>query len=218
MATNRRPAPRGAIGVRSSEKRQQILDAAARVFCEKGYEGASIREISEEVGALKGSIYYYFPAKEDLLFEIMQEMHEAILGELDGWLSVEGDAATRLRTVIRGHVAFMAERVVTATVVYQDFRYLGPERRKLVVKARDTYEQAIRDLVATGQREGVFAAEGDPAIVTMAILGSLNWVYQWYRSSGARTPEEIAAQYADLLVDGLRCPTGPGPRSTTRRR
>lgn len=217
MAT-KRAASRAAIGVRSPGKRQQILDAAARVFGEKGYERASIRDISEEVGALKGSIYYYFPAKEDLLFEIMQEMHEAILGELDGWLGIEGDAATRLRAVIRGHVAFMAERVVTATVVYQDFRCLSPERRKLVVKARDTYEHAIRELVLTGQREGVFAPGGDPAIVTTAILGSLNWVYQWYRSTGERSPEEIGAQYADLLVDGLRSPAAPGRRSKTPRR
>ena len=84
-------------------RQQEILEAAARVFHEKGYESTSIQDIADSVGILKGSLYYYITSKEDLLFEIIQGVHEEALKNLDRTAAVEGDALQKIRAFVVVH-------------------------------------------------------------------------------------------------------------------
>ncbi|MGH9245428.1 MAG: TetR/AcrR family transcriptional regulator [Acidimicrobiales bacterium] len=197
-------------------RQQEVISAAARLFQEKGYEATSIQDIADELGILKGSLYYYIDTKEDLLFAIIQEVHETALESLEASRAAEGNALAKIRAFVFNQVRHIASHVERAGVFFQDFRSLSAERKKVIIDERDIYEQFLRSLLERGQRDGVICADLDPKFASLAILGTFNWMYQWYRPTGDRTPDEIAAIFADFLLPTLACDPAthvPGHRS-----
>ena len=198
-------------------REQEILEAAAQVFHEKGYESTSIQHIADSVGILKGSLYYYITSKEDLLYEIIQGVHEEALRNLEKTRAVEGNALQRLRAFAMIHFTFNAENRVKVAVFFQDFRSLTPERRQTIVEERDIYDNFVRDLIREGQDDGLICPEIDAKLAAISILGMLNWIYHWYRPGGSQTASEIAEAYADFVIAGLACSPAthvPGHRRT----
>jgi AcrR family transcriptional regulator len=196
-------APRAAKPPR--RRQQEILDAAARVFHEKGYESTSIQDIADAVGILKGSLYYYINSKEDLLFEILEAAHTDALSIIAETRAVEGSALQRVRKFVTLHVRFNAENLVRMGVFFQDFRSLSPERRRVIVEDRDHYDQFLRSLIREGQQEGVICPDLDPKLTAIAILGMMNWIYHWYRPGAGASAAELAENYADFVVAALAC-------------
>jgi TetR/AcrR family transcriptional regulator, cholesterol catabolism regulator len=197
-------------------RQQEILEAAAEVFHRKGYESTSIQDIADAVGILKGSLYYYIDSKEDLLYAILQGVHEDALRNIERTKAIEGDPLQKIRAFVTLHIAFNAENLVKMGVFFQDFRSLGEERRAVIVEERDQYDQFLRTLIQEGQEQGVVCADVDPKLAGLAILGMTNWIYHWYQPTGERTAEELAQAYADLVVAGLACDPAahtPGHRS-----
>jgi len=203
--------PETKAGVRSRRSRaprrrqQEILEAAARVFHEKGYESTSIQDIADSVGILKGSLYYYITSKEDLLFEIIQGVHEEALKNLDRTAAVEGDALQKIRAFVVIHFTYNALNLVKMAVFFQDFRSLNGERRQVIVEERDLYDNFLRDLIRQGQDEGIVCPDIEPKLAAITVLGMLNWIYHWYRPGGELSASEIANTYADFVVAGLAC-------------
>lgn len=181
----------------------EIRDAAARIFHEKGYAATSIQDIADAVGILKGSLYYYIDTKEDLLFEVIKGAHDRGLEELEKWRQVDASPATRLRAAIEGHVVSNLHNLMAVGVFFHDFRSLSPDRRAEIIRDRDVYDDNLRQLVKDGQAAGEFAPELDPPLMVMGMLGMMNWVYQWYRPDGRLSPAEIASSFADLVLGGL---------------
>lgn len=200
-----------AAEVRHRRRESEIVAAAARIFHEKGYGATSIQDVAEAVGILKGSLYYYIDSKEDLLFAVVEKVHRLGLAFLDEWRRLDVDPLTRLRIVVEGHVRNNLENWTSVGVFFHDFRSLGPERRAEIVGYRDVYDRFLRELIVEAQDAGVLDPEVDPKIATIAILGMLNWVYQWYRPDGPLSPDAIAAEFADLVLSGL-----VGPASGSR--
>lgn len=203
--------PETKAGVRSRRSRaprrrqQEILEAAARVFHEKGYESTSIQDIADSVGILKGSLYYYITSKEDLLFEIIQGVHEEALKNLDRTAEVEGDALQKIRAFVVIHFTHNAVNLVKMAVFFQDFRSLNGERRRVIVEERDLYDNFLRDLIRQGQDEGIVCPDIEPKLAAITVLGMMNWIYHWYRPGGERSAAEIANAYADFVIAGLAC-------------
>jgi AcrR family transcriptional regulator len=186
-------------------RREEIFEAAARMFNQKGYAATSIQDVADAVGILKGSLYYYIDSKEDLLFQIIEDVHQVSINRLEQLRSLEGSALVRLRAVIEGHVLNNARNVVKTGVFFSDFRSLSEERRARIVAERDLYDAFVRELIRQGQEEGVIYADVDPKLTAMAVLGMMNWLYQWYRPDGERSPEEIAREMANLVLAGISC-------------
>ena len=147
-------APDGRRSRAPRRRQQEILEAAARVFHEKGYESTSIQDIADSVGILKGSLYYYITSKEDLLFEIIQGVHEEALKNLDRTAAVEGDALQKIRAFVVVHFTHNAHNLVKMAVFFQDFRSLNGERREVIVEERDLYDSFLRDLIRSGAGGG----------------------------------------------------------------
>lgn len=209
--------PGGGTGRRSRRRRQELIDAAARIFHEKGYEAASIQDIADALGILKGSIYYYIDSKEDLLFAVVREVHETALANVEKLGQIDADVLTKIRVFIVGHIRHVTDNLIKATVFFHDFRSLGEERRQYILAERAQYTNYLRDLIAKGKKEGTVCPDVDPKIASMAILGLINWTYQWYQPEGDREPVEIGNDFADLVLGGLAC-TPSSHRSGHRRR
>jgi AcrR family transcriptional regulator len=202
----RRPARAASPSSRSSppkERKQEIVDAAARVFYEKSYHGASIQDVADEVGILKGSLYYYIDNKEDLLFETLNDQNDRYWAVLNKAQKLTGPALDKLRFFIREHLRVVTKDVLTTTVFFRDFQRLSEERRRPILESRRAYEKAIVDLVGQAQREGSIAPDLDPALTVRALFGMLNWSYTWYKPRGAASPDDLATLYVRILLGGV---------------
>ena len=191
-------------------RRQEIIDAAAEIFREKGYAATSIQDVADAVDILKGSLYYYIDSKDDLLFEVIQEAHIGALANLERSKEEHGSALEKLRAFVRNHVIYYAENLTKIAVFFHDFQHLSPDRRHYIVKERDRYDAHLRDLIQKGQREGSIRKDVDPKLASFSILGSMNWLYRWYRPDGASPIGEIADVFAELAVRSVADPDWKG--------
>lgn len=190
-------------GTPTERRREEIVVAAAEIFHRKGYDATSIQEIAEAVGMLKGSLYYYIDTKEDLLFAVIEKAHQLGSDGLALSTAAGGDAITQLRRTVIAHMRNNLEHLEEIGVFFQDFRSLSPERRGTIVAERDSYERFFRGLIEQGQQEGTIDPKVDPKLATKALLGMMNWVYQWYRPDGPQPSDEIARAFADIALAGI---------------
>ncbi|MCZ8133290.1 MAG: TetR/AcrR family transcriptional regulator [Steroidobacteraceae bacterium] len=195
----------GAAAARpGGERWQQILDAAARIFLEKGYAGTSMQDVSSAVGLLKGSLYHYIDSKEDLLFHVLKDLHEGALQYIEQCESSRDPPLDRLRTLLELLVPYIAERAVQSAIFFRDFNQLPRERQRQIIRERDVYARVVRDLILEARRRGEVPTTVDPELAALTLVGAVSWVYHWYRPHGRLTPSEIGRQQAELLIAGLR--------------
>jgi AcrR family transcriptional regulator len=198
-----------------TDRWQEILDAAAGIFAKKGYAATSIQDIADEVDILKGSLYYYIESKEDLLFGVIQDVHLPGLANLERQRSSDGPALDRLRTFVSDHVKYNAQNLTKIAVFFHDFRSLTSDRRETIIRERDQYDHYLRELIAQGQEEGTICPGINGKLAAFAILGLMNWMYEWYRPEGQKSADEIAHAFAEMAVRSVACPGGrhPGHRA-----
>ena len=200
----------------SERRRQEILDVAARVFQQRGYDATSLQDIAEAVGILKGSLYYYIDSKEDLLYEILQDVHVQALKNVELIEGLEGNGLERIRVFVNLHVKWNSDNLVKLGVFFQDFRCLGAERQLTIIEERDRYDRSLRQLISEGHQQQVICPEIDARLAALGIFGMTNWIYHWYKPDGAVSPAMLAESYADFVVNGLACTPEihtPGHRS-----
>jgi AcrR family transcriptional regulator len=199
-------APRG-----RRNREAEVHEAAIRVFCAKGYAAASIQDVANEVGVLKGSLYHYIDSKEDLLTRIFDDAHTQAMRIIDDVSRMEAPPLERLREFFARHVTWYLAHVEHATVFFREWRFLTGERRAIVAARRDGYEEFLRTLIVDCQKSG----DVDPGLnvkyALFFVLGAVNAVPEWYRRTGNDSPAEIAAEYADLTIGTL---TGARPSGT----
>jgi AcrR family transcriptional regulator len=201
MKSQRRNAGRAVT--RTGDREAQIIESATRMFQERGYDATTIQAIADDVGILKGSLYYYIDSKDDLLFRIIEDVHRG-LGESVANSADYDDPLDRIRAFVEGHVRFCAANMPAIRVFLHDFRALSEDRKTKIVEERDEYNQQFRELVVAAGEEGLLREDLDIDLVVLAVFGMMNWMYQWYRPGGRKRPEDIGRTFADLVVQGLR--------------
>jgi TetR/AcrR family transcriptional regulator, cholesterol catabolism regulator len=205
-------AGRGSYGA-CTDRGREILSVAARIFRVKGFAGTTIQEIADEVGMLKGSLYYHFSSKEELLYLVIKQAVSRGLDAMARWRQMRADPLTRLRAAVHLlSIAFM-EEWETVSVFFQDYRYLTPEHRALIDRDRAIYNQFLVDVIREGQSAGVMDPDADPELSATALAGMMNSICAWYRPSDGTDPDRIARELADIAVAALMRVTGPTRRS-----
>ncbi|TMH86749.1 MAG: TetR/AcrR family transcriptional regulator [Betaproteobacteria bacterium] len=186
---------------KNEARRLDILRAAARVFRRLGLSATGMREIAEEADLSPGNLYYYFSGKDEILLFCQERTLVRLLASVEEARTASGSCSGRLRAVMSAHVRCMLDELEGATA-HLEVEVLPEAMRKGVIQKRDAYERAVRGLVAEGIERGEFART-DPALVTRAMLGAVNWTARWYRPEGPRSVAEIADSLSDYLVRGL---------------
>ncbi len=180
---------------------RRMLIAAAHAFAGKGYHATTTRDIASLAGMSPAAVYIHYRSKEELLFAISRIGHElslAILSEIGGSSAVE-----RMRTAVAEFAGWHAEFHTTARVVQYELGALLPEHHAEVAELRRQIEQRMRTFISDGIAEGVFDVP-DLKGATLAVLSLCIDVARWYQPGGKRTPNEIGAMYADLVLRMLR--------------
>ncbi len=180
---------------------RRMLIAAAHAFASKGYHATTTRDIASLAGMSPAAVYIHYRSKEELLFNISRVGHELSLTVLS---SIEGgDATERLRKAVAAFAGWHAEFHTTARVVQYELGALSPEHHAEVAELRRGIEQQMRSFIADGVAEGTFDVP-DLKGATLAVLSLCIDVARWYKPGGRRTPDEIGALYADLVLRMVR--------------
>jgi TetR/AcrR family transcriptional regulator, cholesterol catabolism regulator len=183
--------------------RQGILEAAARIFSEKGYHATSMQDIADEVNLQKASLYHHFSSKQESLFDILDEALDLINTRLEGVLSQSLSPDEKLRQAMISYFQTIAENRNLSAVLLLELRSLDPDLKINQAARREKFERIWRDLIIEGKQDGIFC-DVDPSLTGRAILGVMNWSVTWYRSDGARSAKDIADLFASLFLEGLR--------------
>ena len=194
------PSPSRRAGRSTDSRRPALLDAAARLFAERGFAGTSMRDIAASVGMLSGSIYYHFPSKQALLMAVHEESVRHTVRAVDAAMGgPQRNPWDRLEAVCVAHLTTLLGGSPYSRLVSPDFaRTLPPKLQKTVIAQRDEYEamfaRAVDDLPLP---KGV-----NRRYLRLALLGSLNWALIWYRPGGD-PPAAIASSIVDLYRRAL---------------
>ena len=182
--------------------RKDILEAAARIFSEKGYHATSMQDIAESVNLQKASLYYHFTGKQEILFAILDHALDLINNRLEQVLAQPLSTDEKLRLAMVSYLQTIAENHNLSAVLLLELRSLDPELKTRHASRREKFERLWMDLIIEGNQAGIFNGV-DPSLTGRAILGVMNWTVTWYRSDGPRSATDIANLFADLLLNGL---------------
>ncbi|MES2424338.1 MAG: TetR/AcrR family transcriptional regulator [Pseudomonadota bacterium] len=184
---------------RSHNRLQQVLDEAARVFAQRGFAAASVREIVQPIGMLPGSLYYHFPTKDDLLVAVYEEGVKRILANVDAAIVRMNDPWKRLEAACIAHLKSILNQTDYSQVVIR----IRPGDAAVVADRltalRNSYEQRFSELIEALPD----LKPGNRSDLRLFLMGALNWSQTWYRDSGSLAPEQIAKKLIRLLRAGL---------------
>jgi AcrR family transcriptional regulator len=199
------PAGRSARPNRERKPREErwpeLVKVATEVFYERGYDGASLQDIADRLGMLKGSLYYYIHTKEDLLFEVINAVYQEGLTAVHAAADVPGDPLERLERIIIAHVEQTCGNL-TATAVYLHELNSLPTALRQKVDGK-SYQAVFLDVLEEAQEKGLLRSSVEPHLTVFWLLGSTNWVYRWFHHDGPVTAETVASQFADLAINGI---------------
>lgn len=206
--TGARPAPAGRSALQTPRERKpreerwpELVAVATDVFYERGYEGASLRDIADRLGMLKGSLYYYIHNKDDLLFEAIKAVYEPGLEIVRRAAEQPGDPLERLEQVLVAHIEYTCEHLVGTAVYLHELSSLpAPLRRK--VDGRP-FRRLLEDLLEQADAAGMLRPDVDIKLAVAWMLGATNWVYRWFRPAGQLRSSQIAPHFADLTIHGI---------------
>lgn len=188
----------------------EVIDAAVKLFYEKGYASTSIQEIADELGMLKGSLYYYIDTKETLLQRIFESSHAQMLMLTEQHRHGDAPAIDRFRAFLRSYAMWYMNNIPRASLYEREWRHASPELRELMLVQRRHYDSAFRELI-TEVRADAGAANSDIAIVATFITTAVSSLPDWFRPNGNRPDHEVAdlfLHYSERVVLGTE-----GPRS-----
>jgi AcrR family transcriptional regulator len=198
--------------VESKQKLREICRIAARVFYEKGYDGASMQDIAEAVKLTKAGLYHHVGSKDRLLFEIMNYgmdiLDESVLEKVK---SIQ-DPREKLQQTITGHIDLVVRaRDLEITVILHENRSLKGALRKKINARKKAYIHYLEDLIAQVQDQSGHGRLISPELAAFNLLGIINWLYQWYHPAGPITQEELTRGCVEFFFRGLLGGAVPPP-------
>jgi AcrR family transcriptional regulator len=195
------------------DSRQEILRTAARLFQQRGYDATSMNDVAAALKLSKGGLYHHFQSKDEILFEIMNHAMDITQERVINPVRAVADAEQRLRALIRLHIELvLSPRDREITVVLHENHPLPPALRKRINSRKKDYVHFVQNLIADvqkaeGQKETQrmrqSASRVSPRAAAFALLGMINWIYQWYKPEGDLQAQNLIPQFTDLVFGGI---------------
>lgn len=186
----------------SQRKLQAILRHAARVFSEKGYEGASIRDISRASGVSLAGLYYYIESKQKLLYLIQAYTFKTVLARLEKGLADVKDPVQKLKILVHNHLDYFLQHPVEMKVLsHEDEALEGEYRKEVMALKRKYYDTALgifEELRRSGRTRGV-----NGRVAVLSLFGMVNWVYTWHRPKTDLQADALAEAMAGIFLHGV---------------
>jgi len=186
-----------------SEKKQRILEAAARLFRDKGYSATSMRDLASAVQLKASSLYNHIASKEEILQEIClanaRRFHK-------GMKHIQGlpdeDPLTQLEALLKLHIRIATQDVTSVTSFNDEWRHLSEPYLTQFLDMRREYETFFRTVIRKGTDQGVFLP-GDESVILYSLISAIRWLYDWYQPGKRLAPADLEEQLIPLLTRGL---------------
>jgi AcrR family transcriptional regulator len=206
------------------ERQRAVLETAARLICEKGYEAASVQDIADACGLTKAGLYYYIRSKEDLLLAIqsygMDIFEERVLQDV---LSIP-DPVERLKACMDRNIQLVTEGwSKEVTIILHEHETLTGAARQRINARKKRYVQFLESSFEEAMRAGRIRRV-EPRVAAFAFLGQVLWIYKWFRPDGKIPADRLAREMLDLFFGGLEIPAKakkarkPAPKRAPRKR
>lgn len=197
------------------ESKQEFLRKTAMLFREGGYYGITVEDIARNLNINKIHIYYLWRNKQDILFEIHQIAHKALLDNLRKIMESSDPVEEKLRRAIISHINVVCAELSPVTVALQQEYALSPQYKKAIIKIRDEYDQLFRQLIREGCDKGVFK-QCDEKLISFTIMGAANYTPHWFSDKGPLSKQQVVETIADYLLSGLlKSPAPPSGQVRT---
>ena len=183
--------------------KQKIIQESILLFERKGFGSTSIQDIVDALNVTKGTFYYYFSSKEQLLMDIHSEYIEDLLKRQSDIMAQSGTCHEKLRAIIHLLIADIEAQGPAGRVFFREMRHLGEEHAEEVRQKRDTFRRNLEHILAQGIEQGEFRKDLQVQMLSFAILGMTNWSYQWYQPDGKIPPQELTDIYVDMVLNGI---------------
>jgi AcrR family transcriptional regulator len=198
------PSPTPAADTRFDRRLSEILDFATEVFAAKGYEGASMRDLSRLSGISLAGLYYYFDSKEKLLHSIQKHTFTSILERLRERLSQEHDPEQRLRIFVHNHVEYaLARHDAMKVLSHEDDVLKNGYRAELATIKRSYYRTCVGLVEDLVRRDNTRQRRINTRTAVMSLFGAMNWLYTWHNPKSDPDAETLSRQISDLFLQGL---------------
>ncbi|MFK4226947.1 TetR/AcrR family transcriptional regulator [Streptomyces sp. NPDC019890] len=181
------------------EAARKLLVAAVEAFAERGYHATTTRDIAGRAGMSPAALYIHYKTKEELLHRISRIGHDKALEILSAAADAEGTPSERLADAVSSFVRWHAGRHDTAHVVQYEIDALSDDHRTEIIELRRRSDAIVRGILRDGVESGEFDVPDIPG-TTVAVLSLCIDVARWFNTRGRRTPDEVGALYADLVL------------------
>ena len=198
------------------DSRQEILRTAARLFQQRGYDATSMNDVAASLKLSKGGLYHHFQSKDEILFEIMNHAMELTQERVITPVRTIVGAEERLRALIRLHIeVVLSPRDREITVMLHENHPLPPALRKRINSRKKEYIHFVEGLIAEVQKDVQKNLPKDaprgrapvgtvsPRAAAFALLGMINWIYQWYKPEGELQATNLIPQFTALVFGGI---------------
>ncbi len=190
---------------KATVSRMRVLDAAARIFRDRGYSGTTMRAIGTEAKLKAGSIYYHFRSKDELIEAVLDlgittvsnAAHAAIAA-----LPPSSSYRDRIAAAIRAHLHAIIEHGDYTLATRRVFGQVPRAVREKHIHKRDAYGRLWQQMLADAQRAGELRAGADTRLVRLFVVGALNWTVEWF-NPGGKPIDDVADEFTDLIFKGL---------------
>jgi TetR/AcrR family transcriptional regulator, cholesterol catabolism regulator len=198
----RRPAVPTSPETRFDRRLSEILEHATEVFCDKGYEGASMRDLSRATGMSLAGLYHYFQSKERLLYLIQKHAFSTIVERLKARLESVTEPEQRIRIFVQNHLDYFVTNQSGLKVLAHEDEALKNGFSSEIAGIKRQYYRICLGLMEGLKRERDLDFNSRTAV--MSLFGMINWIYTWYNPRVDGNAEELARQMGDIFLSGIR--------------
>jgi AcrR family transcriptional regulator len=201
ISARHRPAPAARLQSRYDRRLSEILVHATDVFCKKGYEGASMRDLSRASGMSLAGLYYYFESKERLLFLIQKHTFSTIVQRLKLRLEGVDDPEQRIRIFILNHLEYFLAHQAAMKVLSHEANALKNGFASELAAIKREYYRICLGLLEDLKRE--LGLQLSSRIAVLSLFGMMNWIYTWHNPRVDADAEDIAREMGDIFLRGV---------------
>jgi len=188
---------------KNSSKKDVIIQKAARLFREKGFGAASMRDLAEHVGVEAASLYNHIQSKSEILQAICFKVANDFISHLEAVQSSPEAAIKKLERIIRFHIRMMMEQYEFVYISDHEWRHLPEPYLSNFLNQRRTYRRSLADLIARGIEYGEMQ-DIDPYVAVLTMLSAISGIESWHRSRKSISPEALENNMVKYLIDGLK--------------
>jgi TetR/AcrR family transcriptional regulator, cholesterol catabolism regulator len=186
-----------------SPRKEQILKEAQRLFSDKGYVAASMRDLADALQIKPASLYSHYRSKEEILWEIAirsaEEFHQQVLPIAQG----TGGFAERLEKMVRAHIEVVLRNIDASAIFFIEWKHLTGKQYERYEDKVKTYRKTFEGLLEAGIEAGEFRPVKHFNLTTRAFLASLDWVHRWYKADKEISPDALKEELAAFVLQGI---------------